>query len=125
MTFLDRTRGTNDPRPVWFLVERERHNSMAFTRDSRARALADFADTLTEAAESGEGYSPWESGRALQVVGPDVHERTGDDDALLDIPPRDDRDDPILRGDVALRAVLGDDYDLLVHGPRVAAVLES
>jgi hypothetical protein len=61
----------------------------------------------------------------LQVVGPDVHERVGDDDALLDIPPRDDRDDPILRGDVALRAVLGDDYDLLVHGPRVAAVLES
>lgn len=121
MTFLDRTRGTDDARPVWFLVERERHGGMAFASPDKATALTDFGRVLAEAAAAGEAYSPHQPGRALQVTGPDVHERAGDDDAVLYIADRE----TLPPADIRLREALGDDYWLLAHGPRAAAVLES
>ena len=127
-SFLDRTRGTADPRPVWFVVERESYGGMASTRTTRWAALSDFTERLQQARDAGEGYTPLQRRRALQVVGPNVHTRADGDDAVLYSADADPllADDPLLINDVALRVVLTpDEYQLYVHGPVAAALLES
>lgn len=128
MTFLDRTRGTDNPRPVWFVVEREQYGAMASTRTTRWAALADFADRLQLARATGEGYTPRQRLRSLQVVGPNVHTLTDGDDAVRYSAEADPTAvaDALLIGDDALRAFLKpDEYQLYVTGPLAAALLES
>jgi hypothetical protein len=119
--------GGGRPKPVWFLEQRYYVGRSPAARSDicvgRAQALHGFDARLADTDQP--PYSPWDVTRRLVVVGPDLHERHGDDDAQLYIPPADDVDDPLLHWNVALREVLGDDYDLIAHGPRVAAALES
>jgi hypothetical protein len=127
MTFLDRTRGTDDPRPVWFLVERETYGAMATARTTRSSALAGFAEWLRQAHDAGEGYTPRQR-RALQVIGPNVFLRADGDDAVRYSAAADPAAaaDVLVARDVALRAVLApDEYQLYVTGPVAAALLES
>lgn len=128
MSFLDRTRGTDDPRPVWFIVEREPYGAMATTRTTRWAALGDFAERLRLAQDGGEGYTPRQRYRALQVVGPNTFRLADGDDAVRYTAEADPLAvaDPLLIGDVALRVVLTDDeYTRYVTGPVVASLLES
>lgn len=127
MTFLDRTRGTGSP-PTWFVVEREPYGAMATTTVSRQRAMADFAARLQQAYEGGEGYTPRQRHRALQVVGPNAFTLADGDDAVRYTADADPLAvaDPLLIGDVALRVVLTEDeYARYITGPVVASLLES
>ncbi|WP_433078979.1 hypothetical protein ACQP1P_38860 [Dactylosporangium sp. CA-052675] len=121
MTFLDRTLGTGD-KPLWFVVEREPYGNTGSARVSRDSALWAFTSRLTGAAWDGEGYSPWDGTRRLMVtcLAPVAVLAPGDD-----AEPYTPDDEPLPAAEDRLREVLGDDYDLIVHGPRVASLLES
>lgn len=128
MTLLKSKHSADEkPRPVWFIVERDHGSTAAFSRGNRVHALEDFAEWLDATAAQGEGFTPYERGRRLSVIGPkNIHTRAAGDDAQLYIQPDDDAEDPLLYGDVALRAVLTDDeYRLYVQTPVVSALLES
>lgn len=109
------------PEPEWSVeqeyVVRKFPGRFADKYGDRSRAVAAFRYELL-AAESRIGnrepYSPWDTGRRLVVV----HAP-----AVL-LPPS--QSDPLPSPADALRAVLHpDDFDLIVHGPRVASLLES
>lgn len=111
---------------MWFVVERETFGAVASCVTTRNRALDDFTDRLAGAYQDGEGYTPFQRRRGLLVIGPDVHQRADGDDAVLYPLPRDDRDDPLVVGDAAVRSVLtASEYSLIVHGTVAQALLES
>jgi hypothetical protein len=113
MTFLDRTRGTDNP-PIWFVAEKDGPGTYARAHRSLISALAEFNATLATAAESGEPYTPLSRARRLMVTGPDWVRQPWNPD------------DPLLIGDAALRdALTPDEYRLYVTGPLAAALLES
>lgn len=113
------------PDPVWFVVEREPFGTIAACRDSRDEAVQDFRLLVAGAYRNGEGYTPFQRGRRVSVIGPNVYDLAPDDDAVR-AAPGDEDEDPPLHPDVALRVVLDpEEYRYVVHGPVASALLES
>lgn len=111
------------PAPEWCVERRylvgRLPGAFADEYEGRAAAVAAFRYELLAAESRVSGrhpYSPHDTSRRLAVVGPAVHRRAPGDfpDTRLYIAVDDDAEDPLLHGDVAVRAVLGADYDLLL-----------
>lgn len=113
------------PDPVWFVIERETYGTTLASRESRTEAVDDFRFLVVGAYHNGEGYTPFQRGRRVSVIGPNVYDLAPDDDAVR-AEPGDEDEDPPLHPDVALRVVLDpEEYQYVVHGPLASALLES
>lgn len=113
------------PDPVWFVIERETYGTTLASRESRTEAVDDFRFRVAGAYHNGEGYTPFQRGRRVSVIGPNVYDLAPEDDAVRAV-PGDEDEDPPLHPDVALRVVLDpDEYRYVVHGPLASALLES